>query len=179
MRSVAKAALRIAVAAALLFLLFVGVGPLTGRYRVVTVLTGSMQPAADAGSLIVVTPIPLEDVREGDVLTYQIPVGDHRIVTHRVVEIDNQGTANPTVVTKGDANNAVDPWRATLAGDSAWKMRAAIPHAGSVIRGLRSPGVATATVRVIPVALVLLWLFQIWGRREHLPTDKTDAAAAH
>jgi len=158
------AILFVAVAISALFFLFVGAGPRTGHYRVVTVLTGSMRPTAPPGAMIVVTPIPLRDVRTGMVLTYHIPVLDHRVVSHRIIEVKDAGTDHPTIRTKGDANNGPDPWTATLQGTTAWRMRAAIPRLGSVVRWLRSPAVHRVSTFAVPVALAIIWLGAIWRR---------------
>jgi signal peptidase len=44
------------------------------------------------------------------VVTFLPRPGDPTLVTHRVVRVDRSGDG-PRLVTKGDANNAVDPWR--------------------------------------------------------------------
>lgn len=159
------------VGCSLLVLLFVGLGPRTGQYRTVNVLSGSMGAAAPTGALVVVTPLPPSEVKVGDVITYQIPVDDHRVVTHRVVEVVEAGD-RPVVRTKGDANEAADPWLARLEGDTAWKARLAVPGLGTVIRALRAPWLSGVLVRGVPVVLALVWLAEIWvpGRRPRRPT---------
>jgi signal peptidase len=160
-RGAARAALLAVLALALATMAFVGLGPMTGRYRVLTVLSGSMRPVAPTGSIVIDTPIPLARVRVGDVITYQIPVGDRRVVTHRVIQL-RQGGATPVVVTKGDANAAPDPWVAALHGATAWKMRTAIPGVGSFIRWLRSPEVHRVATLLVPLLLAAVWLSVIW-----------------
>src|ERR687888_40925 len=98
---------------ALIALVGLALLPRTGWYRPVTVLSGSMKPAFSPGDMVVLTPEPLRDVRIGQVISYRIPVGDHHVQTHRVIQII-RGGANPVVRTKGDANNAPDPWNARL-----------------------------------------------------------------
>ncbi len=71
-----------------------------------------------------------------------------------------------TVQTKGDANEAVDPWMATLEGDTAYQLRAVIPEVGHVIHALRTPAVSTTLVYGAP-ALVAGWLLlTIWRPRK-------------
>ena len=160
-----RAVSRLLAGAAAGFLLLVGVGPHVAGYRVLTVLSGSMAPAAPAGSLVVVRPVALSEVRAGDVISYHRPVGGRAVVTHRVVEIEDAGTDHPTVVTKGDANRAVDPWRARLVGTTAWKVRTVVPHAGHVVRALRTPAVRMALVGLAPAVLAAMWLEVIWRPR--------------
>lgn len=73
-----------------------------------TVLTGSMEPAYPPGTLVIVRPVAQEEIRIGDVITYQLESGRPEVVTHRVVGITmtDQGQA---LVTKGDNNPSADP----------------------------------------------------------------------
>ena len=148
-------------ASSLLFLGFVGLGPRTGAYRTLTVLTGSMDPTIPPGAMVVVTPVEPQDLRVGDVITYQTPVGDRRVVTHRIVDIPRPGP-NPVVQTKGDANNAVDPWLARLDQAPAWRVHTVIPFAGRVINFTRSDTVRRTTTLLVPAMLALTWLADIW-----------------
>lgn len=156
------------VACSLLLLLLVGLGPRTGAYRTVTVLTGSMAPTMPVGAVVVSTPSPLEDVRVGDVITYRIPVEDRRVVTHRVVEVVRPGP-HPVVRTRGDANAAPDPWTAELKGDRVWRARLTIPRLGLLLEDLRQPWVRRLLLMAVPLALAGLWLKDIWRRKEELP----------
>lgn len=72
-----------------------------------TVLTGSMAPAYPPGSLVVVRPVPVEDVGIGTVVTYQRESGRPGVVTHRVVGL---GIRDGRTVfrTQGDANPVPD-----------------------------------------------------------------------
>ena len=92
------------------------VGPHVFGYRTMTMLTGSMAPEIEPGDVTVVTPLDVTDVTEGMVITYHIPIDDHGLVTHRVVSVEHRPDGTVTVQTKGDANEAIDPWTATLAG---------------------------------------------------------------
>ena len=68
-------------------LVVVAAGPRFGLYRIETVLSGSMQPTLNPGDLIVVTPEPASDVKVGQVISYQIPIGDHHVESHRIVRV--------------------------------------------------------------------------------------------
>lgn len=145
------------------FLLLLGIGllPRTGLYRVETVLSGSMRPAFSPGDLIVVTPEPATDVQVGQVISYHIPIGDQHVQSHRIVKVVRRG-AHPLVRTKGDANNAIDPWTARLDGTTTWRMRLVVPNLGWLIVWLRSPLVRVLTVFGAPLLLAMLGLWRIW-----------------
>jgi signal peptidase len=145
----------------------VAVGPRTGRFQVITVLTGSMAPNAPRGSLAIVEPKPLDQLRVGDVLTYAIPVEDHHVVTHRVIEL--RRTAGATVVrTKGDANDAADPWVAELHDATVWTERVALPHVGQAVVALRDPLVRRLG-QLAPLLLVVGFLRHLWRKEEVAP----------
>jgi len=153
------------VACAGLVFVVLAIGPRTGAYRTYTVLTASMRPDMPEGTVVVSTPVAVHDVRVGDVITYRIPVEDRRVVTHRVVEVVRRGV----VVTKGDANNAVDSWVAELKGQKVWKVRAAVPGLGYALERLRTPQARQLALFVVPLLLAALWLKDIWGDDDKLP----------
>ncbi|MFP5372277.1 MAG: signal peptidase I [Actinomycetes bacterium] len=142
------------------------IGPHVLGYRTMTMLTASMSPQIDPGDVTIVTPLAVSEVTEGMVIAYHIPIGDHQVVTHRVVSVERGIDGRVTVQTKGDANEAVDPWTATLEGDTAYQLRAVVPGIGHVIHALRTPAVSTTLVYGAP-ALVAGWLLlSIWRPRK-------------
>jgi signal peptidase len=154
-------AVRALLAASALVLLVIGLGPMTGAYRTVTVLSGSMGPGMPVGAVAFLVPVNPAAVEVGDVITFQAPIADHPVVTHRVVEI-LEGGAHPVVRTKGDANVSADPWTARIENSPAWRRVAVIPYAGTMIRALRSDAVHHATVHVVPGLLLAVLLVAIW-----------------
>lgn len=150
-------------AIALVTLAVVGLGPHTGRYRTLTVLSGSMRPTIPPGSVVVVTPLPPSDIRPGDVITYRIPVDDRRVISHRVVEVVESGD-HPVVRTRGDANAAPDPWLARLETEPAWRVRAAVPTLGFILHALRMFPLRPVLLWVSPALLLVVWLGRIHRR---------------
>jgi signal peptidase len=156
---------RILLALSALVLVLVGLGPITGQYRLATVLSGSMGAGMPTGSVAVLVPVDPTDVRVGDVITYQAPTVDHQVVTHRVVEITDLGP-HPVLRTKGDANASPDPWMARLETAPAWRRAAVVPYAGSAIRIFRS-----APVHLVPIILLMSMLVAIWYRSSPAPDN--------
>ncbi len=146
------------------------VGPHALGYRTMTMLTGSMAPMIEPGDVTVVTPIAVEDVTEGMVITYHQPIGDRSLVTHRVVEVERGADGSTSVLTKGDANDAVDPWTATLEGDTAYQVRAVVPELGHLIQALRAPVITQVLLYGAPALLAGWLLLTIWR-----PTTDTTA----
>jgi signal peptidase I len=162
------------VAVAVLAFAGLAVGPHVFGYRTMTMLTGSMAPAIDPGDVAVVTPLAVSEVTEGMVITYHIPVEDHRLLTHRVVSVEHRPDGTVTVQTRGDANAAVDPWQATLTGDTAYQVRAVIPELGHLLQVLRTP-VVSQLLTYGATALVAGWLLlAIWRpTATQVPNDDT------
>ena len=119
------------------------------------------------------TPLAVEDVTAGMVIAYHIPIDDHRLVTHRIVSVEHAPDGSVTVQTKGDANEAIDPWEATLQGDTAYQVRAVIPEIGSVIQALRTP-VVTQALTYGATTHVAGWLFlAIWRPTNEKEEDQS------
>jgi signal peptidase len=110
-------------------LLLVEVGISADWWRLTPVLSGSMSPGMPSGSLAIVRPVPTSAIGDNDVVVYEAPVPDHRVLAHRVIEIDHddEGTV---LRTKGDANTAPDPWKAVVHGSTAWKVTASLDGVG-------------------------------------------------
>ena len=150
--------------AAVVVLAAVAVGPRLGLYRMETVLSGSMQPTFSPGDVIIVTPEPVTAVRPGQVISYQIPIDDHHVESHRVVRVVERGT-HPVIITKGDNNAEADPWRAQLTSSTAWRERLVIPGVGRLIIWMRQPLLQRICVLFIPILLAVWWLVAIWRPR--------------
>lgn len=165
-RSVARFAgrwtLRALVATAVLAFLGLAIGPHVLGYRTMTMLTGSMAPGIEPGDVVVSTPLDVQDVEVGMVISYHIPIDDHRVVTHRVIDVQHAADGTVTVRTQGDANDAPDPWTAVLTGDTAFRMQAVVPGVGDLITALRDPALSKALVYGAPALLAAWMLLAIW-----------------
>ena len=162
LRFTGRWSLRMLVSTAVLAFLGLAVGPHVLDYRTMTMLTGSMAPVIDPGDVVVSTPLDIEDVQVGMVITYHIPIDDHRVVTHRVIDVQRSADGTVTVQTQGDANDAPDPWTAVLTGDTAYQVQAVVPEIGHLITALRSSTLSTLFVQLVPVALGVWMLLGIW-----------------
>jgi signal peptidase len=103
--AVSAAVLVLVVALAALVILL----PLAVGGNALTVLTSSMAPKYPAGTLIVTRPTPIDDIRVGDVLTYQIESGKPAVISHRVITRSVSSDGSTTFITQGDNNADADP----------------------------------------------------------------------
>ena len=93
--------------AALAALALVVVPMLTGS-QTYSVLTSSMAPKYAPGTFLVVKPVPFEELRIGDVITYQIESGSPAVITHRITAISAEQSGEMVFTTKGDNNDVED-----------------------------------------------------------------------
>ena len=99
----------------------------------------------------------------GDVITYRPPAGagpDH-LITHRIAWIGRDGSGQTSYRTKGDANQAADPWTFQLGATQA-RVKAGIPYAGTALTALsdrrgRMIAIALPALLIAAVSLVRLW----------------------
>lgn len=98
------------------------------------VLSGSMEPTIETGSIVYVDTHDT-NFNVGDVVTYRIAAGTdmENRVTHRVIEIDENGYA----ITKGDANDNPD-MNPVPPSDIVGKFYLAVPKVGYVMAKIDS-----------------------------------------
>ncbi|MGY2065320.1 signal peptidase I [Blastococcus sp. SYSU DS0619] len=151
-----------AMGVAVLAFAVLAVGPHVLGYRTMTMLTASMAPEIEPGDITIATPTDVTELTEGMVITYHMPVGDHSLVTHRVVSVDRAEDGSVTVQTKGDANAAIDPWTASLSGDTVYQVRVVVPEVGHLVQLLRTPVVSQVLLYGAPALLAGWLLMTIW-----------------
>lgn len=82
--------------------------PLVTGSQTYTVLTSSMAPKYAPGTFMVVKPIPFEQLRVGDIITYQIESGKPGVISHRIISVGATQSGARVVTTKGDNNSLAD-----------------------------------------------------------------------
>ena len=116
-------------------LLIVSVLPISGNFKIMTVLSGSMEPEIKTGSIIAAK--PSSEYKIGDIITFNPVAAGKTPITHRIIEITvEQG--NPIYTTKGDANNAPDT-RKIKNSDIIGKMVFSVPYIGFAVDFARKP----------------------------------------
>ena len=143
--------------------LLLAVGPHLLGYRTATMLSGSMRPGIAAGSVVISSPTPVDQLAVGDVITIEAPTPPHDVVTHRIVAIDR--TSSGTLVrTRGDANPNADPWSAQLDHDRVLRVSTVIPWLGYPLAALQASTGQVIGSRVIIGLIVASLLVSVWRR---------------
>src|SRR5687768_12979668 len=71
--------------------------------KLLSVQSGSMDPALKKGDLVSVVRTPTRDLRVGDVITFTSRENSKQTITHRIVSVT--GDMQGRITTKGDAND--------------------------------------------------------------------------
>ncbi|MEZ5189978.1 MAG: signal peptidase I [Schumannella sp.] len=143
--------------------------------RPLTVLTSSMEPTLPPGTLLVVSPVEPEDIRIGDVVTYQIRSGDPTVVTHRVIAVSKSAGGEYAFTFKGDNNAQPDPdqIREVQIEGRLWY---SVPYIGWVNTWVNGE----ARSYVVPVLAGGLFAFALWmvvsGLRDNVRRRRRVAA---
>ena len=119
-----------------------------------TVLTSSMIPKFPPGTLIVDVPVKTDELRIGDVATYQIVSGKPGVITHRIIAIHNDSNGSRTFQFKGDNNSQPDPGE-ILADQVQGRVWYSLPYIGYVnnaVNGENKPW-------IVPVIAGLLFAY--------------------
>lgn len=123
-------------------------------YKPGVVISGSMEPAIQAGDMIISKGVNPEDVKIGDVITYRVKGAIP--VTHRVVGIYEK-SGKVIYETKGDFNRAKDI--EDISSDRlVGRMILKIPQAGYAVQFLKSK-VGFTIVIIIPI--IVLWMIVV------------------
>ena len=128
--------------------------PMLLGYRPVMVLSGSMEPAYHVGSILYYKGTEFEDIKEGDVITFQ--AGEDTLVTHRDTAKDE---ADKTFITKGDANDTEDGSPVKYSQVAGVASPRSIPFAGYFIDWGKKPVVIAGMAGVIIISVILDSLF--------------------
>lgn len=134
------------------------------------VLSGSMRPGVQPGDLVVLKPVPVKQLRVGEVIAY-LPPRQTVPIMHRIVSINANG-----IITKGDANRVADPWgRVKPQSSSVEHLVGVIPKIGELATTKRQ------LLGIIGAALLLALALVIFSSgRKSDPTDgdaESDAGA--
>ena len=160
----ANAASLVAVAtlvAATLFVAALTVGPRLLPYRTYAITGGSMEPTLPLGSEVVLRPVRAQQLRVGDIITFDRPDGRGGLVTHRIVRIERD-SGHRFFVTQGDANGVPDDWRVSGAG-KGWRYSFGLPYVGFAVEALRLPLTRLVVLALIAGVLGTVALRRVWS----------------
>jgi signal peptidase len=128
--------------------------------RPLVVQSGSMSPTIETGDVIFTEMVHPYEAAVGDIVTFSDPSRSGRLVTHRVLEVEDLGTAL-VFVTRGDANTGVERW-GIGADERVGKYLFRLPKAGFVASWGGSPAVRFALLAFAAIVVSGSLLWRIW-----------------
>ncbi|WP_052659343.1 signal peptidase I [Bacillus alveayuensis] len=140
-----------------LFLLFV-YGPLLLDWSSHIVLSPSMEPTIQTGSIVVVRPIEPIALKQNDIAMYR---KDKALILHRIQQIDKKNDQT-LFVFKGDANKYAD-FEQVNEKQIVGKLVYSIPYAGYVVKYAHD----NKMLLFILIALAFIIVNTTFAHREH------------
>ena len=143
--------------------------PLFDTYIIVS---PSMVPNINVQDGIVIKREKISDIKTGDIITFITHDSryDGLIITHRVVGIEKMENGSYYYRTKGDANNAVDPYLVKK-DDIYGKVIFRVPKVGYIRKYVSNP---TGWFIFIVLPAVLVVIYDICKLISHLNSDVVD-----
>ncbi|MDB4896793.1 MAG: signal peptidase type [Firmicutes bacterium] len=154
-----------------------GIPTVAGR-KVLSVLSGSMEPAIHTGDVILVQPLAADQqINDGDVITFRVREKPDMLITHRVagtVLVNGQPVA---YTTKGDANPTVDS-EVVVREQLVGRVQLRVPYFGYVSAFLHKPIGIVVCVILPGLILIGLEFRKIWSALAEQEAAKAASAQA-
>jgi signal peptidase len=133
-------------------------------YQRYAITGGSMTGTIDKGSLIYAELVPVSSLHKGDIVTFKPPqgFGKRGTITHRIVWIGRNNTGKPVFRTRGDANDAQDPWKLSFDKSHQPRYAAQIPYVGYMLEALGIRWVRILAVGLPALAIAITILLNLW-----------------
>lgn len=126
------------------------------------VASPSMEPGIDTGDIVVIRPESAMDLRAGQVVVLPVPDRGDTMYVHRLTSVDRRGD-QVIVTTKGDANEAADPWELRIDSASVPLVVARIPMPG-FLAGIGGVGLTRLLVSMLALLLVVPTIVMVTSR---------------
>lgn len=123
--------------------------PCIFKYKPLIVLSGSMEPTYDVGSIIYYKHVDESKLKIDDVITFESFDGE--LVTHRIYSMEDN-----YYITKGDANEIPDPGRVSYENIKGKVHKKSIPYIGYYVKFINEH---KFTIVIVVILLILEYLF--------------------
>ncbi len=131
---------------------------------------GSMEKAIPKGALAIDRRVPVSTLQVGDVITFQ-PPNTTGNVTHRIIAITADEQGRPVYQTKGDANEAIDPWKFTLDNPEQAKFVAGVPWVGYFLAFFTLRVVRAAVLGAVGLGVLVVLIIGLRETYKHTEDD--------
>ncbi|MFI3327249.1 MAG: signal peptidase I [Clostridia bacterium] len=154
------------VISALILIIFVGLAVLLVGVKLVgftpyAVLSSSMSPLYETGSVVYVKDVEQEEIKVDDVITFYME-DSSTVVTHQVVEIDEE---NGYYYTQGLANDTIDGTPVTI-DRIIGKVYFGVPYLGYISDYVTSPPWIYIIIAVVLIWAIIVYMIDISKEKE-------------
>ena len=150
------------IAALAIVVVAIVVPALLGMQRYV-ITGGSMTGTISKGSVIYSKLTPTDRLKVGDVITFR-PPGYTSTITHRIIGIDQGQDGKLVFRTKGDFNEAADPWKANLMEPRQARYVFHIPAIGYFLAALAIRQVRMILIGLPALIIAVSLLWSLWRK---------------
>lgn len=152
-------------------LAFLLIGIRIFNFKIYTVLSGSMKPSIQVGSLIYVKEIEEDDIKIGDVITFKLT--ENTTATHRINDITIED-GQKYFHTKGDANETEDE-KLLEYSNIIGKEIFTIPLLGYLSTFIQTPPGSYITIAIGVLLIAILYVIDyITEDKKELKNEKKD-----
>ena len=146
-------------------LVFVAVAPRALGWQFVVVSGGSMEPTIHLGSVAVMAKVDTKTLKAGDIIMFTDPSQPGRAVTHRIIEVKDNGAS---FTTRGDANKSADA-STVPAQNVRGKFLFSIPAAGRFVRWMGTSQ-GYLVIILVPGIVIIFWELRSLSRNRNKPS---------
>ncbi len=141
--------------------LFTIISPFFG-WRVEVVISGSMEPAIQTGSVVIIRPVLPNTIRKGDIIMYS-SLDKKSLTTHRVADVESKPILQ--FITRGDANSNSDINPVTP-GQIVGVVAFTIPYLGLLTQFIKTPPGFILFFLIPAVFLIGREVLDLWKEME-------------
>lgn len=130
--------------------------PRVADWRFEAVLSGSMEPAFNAGSVVCIKPVEVSSIKTGDIIAYR---SSKALITHRVIDVTSYNDA-PLFHTMGDANESPDIYPVPPE-NVVGKVVFDVPYLGYLASFVKTRRGFLATIIIPAIAIMVMEIMDI------------------
>lgn len=155
----------------IIFQLTIFIGHKTKTYGFVPIVSNSMKPEMERGSLSYIKIKNTKKVKVGDILIFRTPGKNSRTIAHRVYEI-KKIDGKKFYKTKGDANTTPDPWKFYITSKNSWVIKHSVDKLGYPAIWLNNIPKSETILTIFSILIFSYGTYSIWFNKKDKKTKK-------
>ena len=158
----------------IIFQLTIFIGNKTKTFGFVPIISNSMKPEMERGSLSLIKVKKTKDIKVGDILVFKLPGKESKTIAHRISEITRIDSKN-YYKTKGDANTTSDPWKFYIKSKDSWVISHSADHLGFPAIWMNKIPNSKTILTFFATIIFLYGTYSIWFNNKEEKSKKKKA----